>query len=687
MRQFWAFCVSCLMAPWLLAAVPVDPPVTEYRMEVSLDPVAKTLTGHEHLLWRNPSSDAVPELRFHLYLNAFKNNRSTFMRESGGHLRQDRAGTKAIDWGYEDVRTMTTDAGVNLKPGFAFLHPDSPDPEDETVLDVKLPRPVPPHGSIGLNIDWVSKLPKVFARTGFVRDFFLAGQWFPKIAVYEPAGMRHRKVGGWNCHQFHANSEFFADYGTYDVNIDVPAKFVVGATGVRESSSTKGGRTTYHYHAENVIDFAWTADPRYKVHEFDFEPDRDIPAGWQEDIAKTLGMPPAEIALHPVQIRILMQPDHDCQWKRYAEAINYALSYYGLHYGPYPFPNLTIVDPPEDGGGAGGMEYPTFITAGTSRIFQHWPLNKIRLPEDVTIHEFGHQYWYFMVGTNEFEESWMDEGINSFSEERCTDRAYHWAMVDLPGKYRFSDLAIDRAGYLFSAGIDPIERFAWKYWGGGSYGVNSYMKPATILRQMEDDLGRATFDRCLRAYFQQWSFRHPDTLDFFDTFERVSGRDLSVYKNDVFFGTRTFDIGVESASTEKEPSDKGVFDRGGKRVTLPEQLKAAKKKEKQPGAYRSIIVIGREGQMPHGADVLFTFEDGKTLTEHFPPDVNWVRYRIHYRKALQSVQVDPQLRNTWDKDLLNNSWVHHENNLAVHKLEWAFEYVGARLLQVFWALA
>src|SRR5262249_27421738 len=219
--------------------VPTSPPVVDYTIAVSLNPEAKTLDGTERLIWRNPSGNAIPELRFHLYLNAFKNNRTTFMRESGGQLRSDEAGTRPGDWGWIDVSSLKA-SGVELRSAARFVQPDGNDPGDETVLAVPLPTPVPAHGEIALDIAFHAKLPRIFARTGFVRDYFLVGQWFPKIGVYEPAGMRGRKTGGWNCHAFHANSEFYADYGSFDVRMTVPSRFVVGATGKRVSENRTG---------------------------------------------------------------------------------------------------------------------------------------------------------------------------------------------------------------------------------------------------------------------------------------------------------------------------------------------------------------------------------------------------------------------------------------------------------------
>ncbi|HEY6051608.1 MAG TPA: M1 family peptidase, partial [Thermoanaerobaculia bacterium] len=243
----------------LHAAEPVRPPVVEYRIRAALDPKTHVVDGTERLVWRNPSTDAVGELRFHLYLNAFKNTRSTFFRESGGRLRGDRFDAKRDEWGAIDVLSLRTAAGTDLLPRARKVQPDGNDPSDETVLAVPLPVPVGPRGEIVLDVAFRSKLPRIFARTGFVRDYHLVGQWFPKLGVYEPAGMRGRTAGGWNCHAFHANSEFYADFGDYDVTLTVPSEYVVGATGRQVSAKRSGSRTECRYVQENVHDFAWTA--------------------------------------------------------------------------------------------------------------------------------------------------------------------------------------------------------------------------------------------------------------------------------------------------------------------------------------------------------------------------------------------------------------------------------------------
>jgi hypothetical protein len=686
--------------PWRLAAIlaagamasavrgaePVSPPVVEYTIQATLDAAAHTVEGQERLVWRNPSADPVGELQFHLYLNAFKNNRSTFIRESGGQLRGDELRTKPEDWGWIDISSFKTGAGVDLKPSMRFIQPDGNDVSDQTVLAVTLPAPVPPHGEITLAIAFRSKLPRVFARTGFVRDFHLVGQWFPKIGVYEPSGMRGRAAGGWNCHAFHANSEFYADYGRYDVTLTVPAAFVVGATGKRVSENKRGDRTTYRYVADNVHDFAWTADPRFALHEFAFDPRNDVPAGWTALAARQLGLTPDAIALKPVSIRLLLQPGHERARDRYIQSTRAALSFYGLWFGAYPYETLTVVDPPEDGLGAGGMEYPTFITGEAYSWILRWPFARVRFVEDVNIHEFGHQYWYGMVGSNEFEESWLDEGLNTDSEYRAMELAYGPRVVELPGGIGADLYSIAHGAYASLANLDPIRRHAWGFASGASYGINSYMKVGLFMAQLRNDLGVKTIARAQRAYFQQWSFRHPSTSDFFEAFEKASGRDLSTYRRNLVEGTARLDWSVVSAKTDVEPKESGVFERPGGRVTYDKgrQVKPTEEKKKKDSdekkSFQSVVLFGNRGDWLHGARARLVFEDGRVVDRVLPEDAQWVRLRIRYKSKLAWAAVDPDRSNTWD-------WNRGNDSLILGRGKGAADTAGGRAVTKYFAKA
>ncbi|HYK41646.1 MAG TPA: M1 family metallopeptidase, partial [Thermoanaerobaculia bacterium] len=657
-----AAAVLGIAVPALRAAEPVRPPVVEYRIRASLDPKTHVVDGTERLVWRNPSDDVVSELRFHLYLNAFKNNRSTFFRESGGQLRGSRFDRKSEDWGSIDVLSLSTGAGADLLPSSRKIQPDGNDPSDETVLAVPLAVPVPPRGEISLDISFRSKLPRIFARTGFVRDYHLVGQWFPKIGVYEPAGMRGRAAGGWNCHAFHANSEFYADFGDYDVTLSVPSEFVVGATGRQISAKKTGARTEYRYVQENVHDFAWTADPRFVVREVRFDPARDVPPGWASIAAGELGVSASSLTLKPVSVRLLLQPDHVEAYGRYVEGMRVAVSFYGLWFGAYPYETLTIVDPPEDGFGSGGMEYPTFITGGTHVRLLHWPLSGTRLTEDVVLHEFGHQYFYGMVGSNEFEEPWLDEGLNTDAEYRAAELA--WGpqnFARLPGGIGAGWRTIAHLEYAAAPNLDPIHRAAWRFATSETYGVNSYMKVGLFLDQLRNDVGAAAYARAEREFFSRWSFRHPSTDDFFAVFQKSLGRDLTSYRNGIVEGTARLDWKVVSASSGRQAPDAGMFERNGRRVTLEagaeETARGSLKSSKSKERWGSVVLFGNLGDWPHRARARLAFENGAVVERDLPGDARWVRLSITSGSPLAWAAVDPDRKNPWDANRLNDSLV------------------------------
>src|SRR5215510_1244193 len=399
-------------------------PVASYKIDVQLKLDDKQrpnqLSGLERLTWLNDSPDTINDLQFHLYLNAFKNEESTFFKESGGQLRGDEF--QPGQWGWIDVNEMKIAGGEDLTSKIEFIHPDDDNAEDRTVIRVPLSKPVKPREKITLDIKFTAQLPRVYARTGYWASFALVGQWFPKIGVWESAGERRRAQAGWNCHQFHATSEFYADFGNYDVTMTVPAvyKGKIGATGVMKSErDNSDGTVAYNFVQDNVHDFAWTADANYVVVKRRFKAAEQVARSEIDELASRLNLPVDRIALTNIDVTVMIQPEHRDQLDRHFKAAFNAIKYFGLWYGAYPYGTLTVVDPPYNAQGAGGMEYPTFITAGTS-----WRAGRDQNPEEVIVHEFGHQFWYGLVASNEFEESWLDEGFNTHSTAKVLQTAY-----------------------------------------------------------------------------------------------------------------------------------------------------------------------------------------------------------------------------------------------------------------------
>jgi hypothetical protein len=619
--------------------------VADYTIDARLDTEKKTLDGKERITWRNPSADeAVGEIWLHLYLNAFRNTESTFFRESGGQLRGDRMPEDG--WGSIDVTSLRLSGGADLTKAIRFEHPDDDNGQDRTVVRVPLPEPVPPGGEAQFDVEWKAKLPRIFARTGYVRDYFLVGQWFPKLGVYEPAGRRGRAAGGWNCHQFHANSEFYADFGAYRVSITLPAGYVVGATGREvEKRANPDGTSTHVFEQADVIDFAWTASPHFVDVRATFDAAKDVTAQEYEQAAKLLGRSLDEVRLQDVAVRVLLQPGHAPQADRHVAAAKNAIKWFGLWYGRYPYPTITVVDPAPGGGGSGGMEYPTFITAGTSFLLNRWPFERALLPEEVTVHEFGHQYWQSMVASNEFEESWLDEGFNSYSTAKAMERSYGPWVIDTPFGFRIGGLEASRMQNSRDRAFDAVRTRSWSY-SPGNYSFNSYARTALTLDTLESILGEETMARAMRTYHERFRFRHPSSDDFYATASEVAGRDLRPFFEQTLERPGVVDLEVASVRTERVLEPRGILGDGPDAGVVGGE---GGKREDAGRPWRSTVIVRRRGEAGGGLPVQLQlrYEDGKTERVALedapgrPWTGRWTRIVRTGEKRLVSATVDP----------------------------------------------
>lgn len=617
------------IAPASSYTPPAPPPghlsdrIVSYTIRAELDPSegAKSVTGTETVTWRNPADVPVGELQFHLYLNAFRDERTTFMRESGGQLRGDIIPEKGF--GSIEITSMTLADGTDLAPALEFIQPDDGNVDDRTVARVPLPSPIAPGATVTLEIGFVSKLPRVFARTGYKDNFFFVAQWYPKLGVFEPRGLRGRAEPGWNCHQFHANSEFYADFGTFDVEITTPEGFVVGATGALVSEQQADGKHTRRYAQADVHDFAWTADDNYVVATRQY----------------------AEPGFPEVAVTALVQKEHAALVDRHLDACMRSLSWFNENVGVYPYGTLTVVDPEEGAGGAGGMEYPTLITAGFLEMSDGtMPAEDEPSLELVIFHEFGHQYWYGMVASNEFEEPWLDEGINSYTEMLGLEEIWpekRWMYLQyggvnltrLPIEFPSAGRTLRFAATPQFVGRGPLINNAWAFKGAYNYGINSYMRPSITLRTLEGILGRETMGRILKTYFERWRFRHPTSQDFFDVAEEVAGQDLTPYFTQFFRESRVLDYAVQRV----EPIDETDPPADGR-----------------TGPVR--VILERRGEAILPVQALVTREDGTTETLEWDGVARWRDYTLEPGSAIRSVVIDPERRLWLEANVTNNSW-------------------------------
>jgi len=598
---------------------PLSQRVVAYDMDARYDTKAHTLDADETLTYHNLTGQPLDTFPFHLYLNAFQPT-STWVREG---KRESTRGQDFEKWdtksyGAEEIKKFEVVGQGDFTSQLQYIHPDDDNKDDRTVVQVHLPQPIPPDGYVQFKIKFHDQFPETLERTGWNRDFVLGGQWFPKVGVWWH--------GAWNCHQFHAFTEFFADFGIYDVKLTVPQYEVVGAAGVEVGSTNNtDGTKTVAYHAEDIHDFAWTASPHYLIHD-------DVFQG----------------SMGPVKLRIMMQPAHWSQLGRQVRALKECMDRFDRWYGPYPYKTLTLVDP-DPGSPAYGMEYPTFITGGTF----WWEPKGYRMGSVETIeHEFGHQYWYGMVATNEFEDAWMDEGINQYTQIKVMD-----SMFD-PSTSSLNILGVTAAQrdanhvfYIGVADLDPMARNGWQYADFNSYEAITYSKTALMLLTLENVIGEDTMRQAMRVYFTRYRFTHPTKEDFLKTIEEVSGKNLRWYFDQAVYGTQVLDY--EVLKIDSTPVD---------------WYKENLKEKKGETEYIDNVWIRRKGEFVIPIDVEIRFDNGSKIRELWDGRDRWVRYTYQKKAKIESVEVDPDHKIQFDRNNFNNSRTAEANGAPARKL-------------------
>jgi len=538
-------------------------PIASYTIEVTLDTEAKTLTAHEVITYVNTTRDPIPDLVFHLYLNGFRDQNSIFMQEAGPVHRGHRGDPDHPGW--IEITSARLGDGTIL---------ELEEIEDGTLARADLPTPIAPGGTVEVALNFRAQLPRVFARTGYAGDFFMVGQWFPKLGVWQD--------GGWNAYPFHANAEFYADFGIYDVTITLPADYVTGGTGLPVSRvSNKDGTQSVRYHAQDVIDFAWAASPHFRE---------------------------ATRRVNKAEILYLYLPEHEWTVERTLDVAEAAISHYSDWYGPYPYPRLTIVDVSDEGQGAGGMEYPTLVTAGSMSILGlgQAPVQSgiERSLELVIAHEVGHQWWQSMVAFNEAEEPWLDEGFTDYSTLRVMEMVYGTdaSVLDV-GNLRMGYMDSRRMEYLLDPRL-PMYGRAWDF-GELDYGIATYSKPVLSLRTLERTLGEETMLDILRTFFQRYQFGHPTTEDFYGVAEEVSQQDLSWFFDGLVYGDGVVNYTVT-------------------------------------GIDRHSVTVSRQGDLIIPTEVLVTFADGSTTLEPWDGTQAEVTFTYPDRAPVRSANIDPE---------------------------------------------
>jgi hypothetical protein len=593
--------------------------IASYKIEARLDAVRHQITASETLTWTNAGQSAVDMLPFHLYLNAFKNEQSLFMRSSHGVVHNARASDTS--WGYLQIDSVHV-AGVDLT---AKLHPPGNAGTDETVVELPLEQAVEPGATVEVAFKFTAQLPEVFARTGYKGDFHMVGQWFPKLGVRVGTPGAER----WECQPFHANNEFFADFGTYDVALTVPTTHTVAATGVLTNALDAGrGLRTLTYHAEDVHDFAWMADPYMEV---------------MSGQAKLVDE-------GTVEVRVYYRPEQHEFARRHLEAAIGAIEKFSAMFVPYPWPIMSVIDPPVDAeAGAGGMEYPTLVTTAADSVFMR---PGIRIPEYVTVHEVGHNWFQGILASNEPEEPWLDEGVNEWADAHV--------MAEL---YSPRTSGIDWMGWQAEIGAlqrsveggtgdspSPIATAAYAFVDSTAYGEQSYTATMRALQTLERTVGSQRFAAAMKSYAKAFAFRHPTGRDLFTTLGTELGQDLTWFFGPVFHEVGGLELKLRHAGCVTTHAPRGVFGDGSAKKTVTE-IEAP-----DSGTWACEIVVENLGRVHVPVDIELKFADGSSTRLQWDDrgTGNWERFSVERSSRLVEVWLDPE-----GKLALDNPTRHH----------------------------
>ena len=622
----------------LPAAAARDHQRVDYTIDVNLDTGSHELTGRERVEFTNASTKALDELWWHLYLNAFANDRTTFFRGGVG----GRGSELPDHWGYTDLKSMKLvlegSEPVELWPTHFDRERSS---EDRTDVRIALPRSIAPGERATLLIEFHARLPEVVERTGYGGSFHMIAQWFPKLAKLEP-------TGAFAHFPFHHYSEFYADYGRYDVTVRVPESFAVVATGEREDDRVEDGRRVVRHVQNDVHDFAFAAWDKFRF---------------------------LERTVSGRRILVAYPPGFDAVARRELEVASVALDEFSNAYVRYPYRVLSVVHPPAGVEEAGGMEYPTLITTGGA----WWTPPVFRDVELVTVHELGHQWFYGLFGSNEFASPFLDEGFNTYAEGRWMHDHYgHAAVLEL-GPLSLSDERMYGGTSIGAVTHRAVSSRADEFLSGGDYGNLVYGRTGAILTTLRRAFGTDRFDTAMRAYGERFALDHPTPTDIERVFREVIGEEAAAFFHSAIFERGWVDFEVVRFACESKHEASGFVGEGAER-------KESKGEAVAPVVKRTVLRAERRGTLAPPNEIDVTFGDGHSERFPWPSDTAAFERSFEGPTCLRRVTLDPDRKILVDARRDNDTRVTEEGRapffsrsarVVMAALEAFFAWVGA----------
>lgn len=593
----------------------------EYVMDIDFDVDKHQFSGRQQLKYFNNSPDTLHRVFYHLYFNAFQPGstmdiRNQMLRDADPRVKGKIADLKENEMGWHKINSLK----INGK--------DCRFEVNETILEVALPHPILPKSTAIIEMDFDSQVPVQIRRSG--RDnregiAYSMTQWYPKMCEYD--------YQGWHANPY-VGREFYGIWGDFEVNISMDKKFILGASGVLQNGSEigygyepegtavrwgQGDKLTWRWKAENVHDFAWTADPDYKHTKLERKDGLVLHFLYQET-DKTRDT-----------------------WAQLPKVMDRAFDFINKTYGQYPYKSYAFLQ-----GGDGGMEYPMATLITGERNFSSLV--------GVSVHELMHAWFYGLLGTNESLYSWMDEGFTEYASSEVENFLKKEKL--LPGEPEANPhLGANRSliGFNASGLEEPLSTHSDHFVTNSGYGVAAYVKGHVCLTQLDYILGKPTFDRAMLRYFNTWKHKHPNANDFFRIMEKESGLELDWFREYFVYTTKTIDYAVKSVEKANRRETRIVLENTGLFPMPLDMTVTLKNGEK--------LIFNIPLDLMRGAKSSAEFGDMKFTVL---PDWRWTHPTYEFVlgekiKQVERVEIDPSHRMV-DKDLENNAWVKDGSN-------------------------
>jgi len=584
----------------------------KYQMEIDMNVETNQFTGTQRITYTNNSPDALDMVFYHLYFNAFQPGSMMDVRSRTIADPDRRVGDRIsklteTEIGYQKVKSLTMNGqAVDYKV-------------EGTVLEVKLPEAIQSGQTVDFDMEFEGQVPVQIRRSG--RDNaegirYSMAQWYPKMAEYD--------YQGWHADEY-IGREFYGVWGEFDVKISIDQDYVIGGTGYLQNpleighgyenagetvnKKVKNGKLTWHFIAPDVHDFMWAADPDYQ----------------HDKLTMKNGT-----VLHFFH----QKGQNDENWKELMPLTEQAFEFANKTFGEYPYEQFSVIQ-----GGDGGMEYPmsTLITGQRN----------IRSLLGVTVHEFMHDWYHGVLGSNEALHPWMDEGFTSYASGRIMTEVMGSGAPENPTLAQLGTKASGSYLRIATSGIEEaLSTHSDHYDYNGAYGAAAYGKGSAWMSQMGYVIGEEARDKGLIEYFNTWKFKHPNPNDVVRVFEKVSGLELDWYNEYFVYTTKKIDYGVQEVVGEGEQTK---------------------------------VTLAKLSQMPMPMDVVVTYKDGTQEVHYMAlrmmrgekpaetddkriqhPDWPWTNPSYEFTidrpiSDIVSVEIDPSGRMA-DINRDNNKW-------------------------------